>query len=150
MSQGTRRAALGRRPRAGEDRRQRVTAAVAMLALLSHLVFPMHAVMAASQPARDGFMPICTSKGIVWVKLDPNAPEPPGEVPSEIPGEAPADTSFGQPCHFCTSQTKKIALPSAGPKIKMWLATGVEHPSCGVTARSRAVQGPNGIRAPPA
>ena len=128
--------------RAGGRRRPRVTAVVAALALLSHLLFPVH-LMAAGAPSDSGLVPICTGKGIVWVQLDPDAPS----QPQDLPGPQ----SFGQPCHFCAKHTNQVALPQGvGVVIKMWLASDIKSPSYSVAARLRLAEGPHAIRAPPA
>lgn len=120
-----------------------MTAAVAILALLSHVIFPLHALAAAGAPSKDGLVPICTSKGIVWVQLEGKTPERPQDLP--------ADQTAGQPCHYCAKHTSQVALPASGGEvIKMWLAAGVSHPSSSEDLRSRATERTKAIRAPPA
>ena len=133
--------------RAGGRRPPRLTAALAALALLWHLVFPVYALAAAGAPADSGLVPICTSKGIVWVQLDPDAPDP----PQDLPAEWPAGQSFAQPCHFCATHASPLALPlAAGAVIKMWLGIDAGYPSYSVIARSELTEGLHAIRAPPA
>ena len=135
--------------------RGRLSVALAVLALLSHLAVPLHAQATAEAAAGTGLgtglFPICTGKGIIWIRLAPKASASPQDLPQDLPQHLPGESGLGQPCHVCASHGSKMALHRTGrAEIKIWLATEADYPSYSMAVRAGRAAGPGTIRAPPA